>query len=423
MTATNAMLFLVWLRVPALACCVFSIAAGFHAVAARATEPVIVLYTHDEEVGSDILQENPAVETVRCIFGRLGRRVDIRRAPRLRNRGLLLSTQIDGIFPNLPDAELNAKAVASEPFVLERWSYIQLRSSSNQARPRNEIVGTVLGSNESRFLSQQGARVFDAIPSMESLVRLLVSSRVPYVMVDDWSFGEEAASLGHSPELFRSAIVRYVPLQVYFSKPFAEANPGLVSSFNESIQDCVHGGRRVTAWEREVLWTEVQRIISKRLEEIAARVEQHQWLERLDPFLPRQDALSGADRDWQESLSQDRLNTLMEAVLSNPMSDLLRGIAAENPMVTEIFVTNDEGFVIGLNRLTSDFWQGDEDAAQALLVGRAFRHFSDFEYDRSTRRFQVKLSLPVHGSGGHSSPIGMVTIGLDAARLLVGRVH
>ncbi len=51
------------------------------------------------------------------------------------------------------------------------------------------------------------------------------------------------------------------------------------------------------------------------------------------------------------------------------------------------------------------------------------RHFSDFEYDSSTRLFQVKLSLPLHDPGVQDAPIGMITIGLDAAAVLAGRMH
>ena len=92
-------------------------------------------------------------------------------------------------------------------------------------------------------------------------------------------------------------------------------------------------------------------------------------------------------------------------------------------MITEIFVMNEDGFVIGLNRLTSDYWQGDESAALAILTGNAERHFSDFEYDSSTRRFQVKISLPILDDDDQNTAIGMVTIGIDAARLFAGRIH
>ena len=389
----------------------------------RAEDPVIMLHTHDEEVGPQILKENPAVGTIRCIFDKLGRRVDFRRGPRLRNEGLLESGRIDGMFPNLPDPALDAIAVPTEPFVLERWSYVQLRSSGNAARPRGETVGVVLGSNEGRFLAQENVNVFDAIPNMESLVRLLAADRVPFVMVDDWSFDAEAMALGYARERFRSAIVRYVPLQLYFSKPFVAANPTFVSMFNQRIKDCVHEGRRIAAWEREVLSAEAADILDGSRDEIIDHLKRFRTLDALDPLTSRVETLAGEDEEWRTALNEDRMNTLMEVVLSNPLSDHLRDVAEEHPMITEIFVMNEDGFVIGLNRLTSDYWQGDESAALAILTGNAERHFSDFEYDSSTRRFQVKISLPILDDDERKTAIGMVTIGIDAARLFAGRMH
>lgn len=414
-----------WVRWPVVAAIggVFLLGAVAPHGTARAEDPVVVLHTHDEEVGPHIQKENPAVGTIRCIFEKLGRRVDIRRGPRLRNKGLLESGRIDGMFPNMPDPALDLIAVATEPFVLERWSYVQLRSSPKAARPRGETVGVVLGSNEGRFLAQENVNVFDAIPNMESLVRLLASDRIPFVMVDDWSFGAEATALGYSRDRFRSAIVRYVPLELYFSKPFVDANPTFVSMFNQRIKDCVHGGRKIAAWEREILSNEAEAILDGSHDEIVGHLKRSRTLDALDPLTSRVEALAREDYEWRTALDEDRMNTLMEAVLSNPLSDYLRHVAAEHPVITEIFVMNEDGFVIGLNRLTSDYWQGDESAALSILTGNAERHFSDFEYDNSTRRFQVKISLPILDDDERQSTIGMVSIGIDAARLFVGRMH
>ncbi|RVU38957.1 hypothetical protein EOI86_06750 [Hwanghaeella grinnelliae] len=391
--------------------------------AAHAEEPIVVLHTHDEEIGSDILEESPAVGAMRCIFRRLGRRVDIRRAPRIRNRELLKSGRIDGIFPNLPDPLLDTLAVPTAPFVLERWSYIQLKSSANSARPRDETVGVVLGSNESRLLAQEGGKFFDAIPNMESLVKLLVAERLPFVMVDEWSFESEATAMGYSRDRFRSSIVRYVPLQLYFSKSFVAANPTFISLFNGTIKDCVHGARAVASWEREILLAEARKIIDGAHDELVDRIKRFRTLDALDPLESRVETLAGDDEDWQAALNEDRTSTLMEIVLSNPLSEVLRDVAAEHPTITEIFVTNEDGFIIGLNRLTSDYWQGDENAAEAVLASGAQRHFSNFEYDTSTKRFQVKVSLAIHDGDEGAAPIGMVTIGIDAARLLAGHMH
>ena len=345
------------------------------AQATQAEEPVIVLHTHDEEVGADVLRENPAVETVRCIFRRLDRKVDIRKAPRLRNRGLLESGRIDGMFPNLSDPDLDLIAEATDPFVLERWSYVKLASYAGGDRPDKETVGVVLGSNESRFLAQQGVPMFDAVPNTEFLVRLLASGRLSYVMVDDWSFDAEASLLGYPADRFQSTILRYLPLQLHFSKPFARANPGLVSLFNVTVDDCVHQGRVVAEWEQDVLRAEAEKVLENHKAAIDRYLADANTLDGLDPFLPRGEAFSGVDEAWRDALDQNRPTDFMETMLGNPLSQFLRVIAAEHPSVTEIFVMNDDGFIIGLNQMTSDFWQGDEDAAAAVLKGGAEHHF------------------------------------------------
>lgn len=323
----------------------------------------------------------------------------------------------------MSDEGLDAIGVPTEPFVLERWSYIQRRDSRTPLRPRGHTVGVLLGSNESRFLLGQRVKTFDAIPNTESLVRLLAAQRVPYVMIDDWSFASEAAALGYPSTYFRSAIVRYVPLGAYFSTSFTAENPGFIASFNEAISDCVHEGRKVAPWEEEVLWREVDRIMAGAREGMLDYLESHRALDQLDPLLSRIEALAGTDDAWRQALLDDRMNTLMEVIMANPLSDYLRDVAADHSSITEIFVMNEDGFIVGLNRLTSDYWQGDEAAAEAILQGGAARHHSAFEYDVSTRRFQVKLSLPLFDRANASVPIGMVTIGIDAAGLLIGETH
>lgn len=405
----------------AFLCCLLPAAAL--GVSVHAENQPIVLYTHDETAEWNGQTQTPADETIQCIAGRLGQTIEIRHAPRLRNRGLLSAGQIDGIFPNLPDPELDEIGVPTEPFVLERWSYIQRYDSQAPDQPDGQIVGVVLGSNESRFLRRNEVNVFDAVPNTESLVKLLVSGRLPYVMADDWRFRAEAAALSYTTEDFNSSVVRYVPLQAYFSKTFAQANPGFIARFNETIGDCVHEGRIVAGWERRVLLTEADKIQSSFGEEIAVRLASSGKLRALDPLPSRIQALEEDDADWKDAMAEDRINALMETLLSNPLSGLLREIAAQHPLVTEIFVTDEDGFIIGLNRLTSDFWQGDEAAAQAILFGDEKRHFSEFEYDLSTRRFQVKLSLPILDPTGEKQSAGMLTIGLDAAAALAGRLH
>lgn len=334
-----------------------------------------------------------------------------------------MAGRIDGMFPNLPDADLDGVAVPTEPFVLERWSFVQRRDSQNPARPRGHTVGVVLGSNESRFLRGENLAMFDAIPNMTSLVKLLASRRVPYGLVDDWSFDTEARKLGYSPDTFQSALQRYVPLQAYFSKPFIAANPSFLSRFNDRIKDCVHDGRKVATWEREILYAAAQRFLTGRNDALLHHLKRHRMIDGLDPLLSRIDALMGADKDWQKALSEDRINILMEVILASPASDLMRAIARDHPLITEIFLVNEHGFIIGLNRLTSDYWQGDEAAAEAILRDGAAIHFSAFEYDLSTRRFQVQVSLPIVDPETGPKPIGLITVGIDAASLLAGTMH
>lgn len=88
----------------------------------------------------------------------------------------------------------------------------------------------------------------------------------------------------------------------------------------------------------------------------------------------------------------------------------------DSGLVTEVILMDNQGANVAISEITTDYWQGDETPFLSVF-GQQSDYFIDVvEYDQSTRRFQVKLSVPVADAQGSHS--GALSIGIDVERAL-----
>jgi hypothetical protein len=66
--------------------------------------------------------------------------------------------------------------------------------------------------------------------------------------------------------------------------------------------------------------------------------------------------------------------------------------------------------------MTTDYWQGDETPFLGIFEQQHDYFIDVVEYDQSTQRFQVKLSVPLLNDEGRH--IGALSIGIDVERAL-----
>ncbi len=383
-----------------------------HSVAA-AERPAVVLQTHLQppyQVLESSQLSGSIPLTLECIFNTLNQPYVITIAPRKRNRALVKSNRIDGFFLSVPDKELDTHSIATEPLALERWKFYRLKGSHLPEIPVSHPVGSVLGSNEEIWLKENGFPTTSAIPNTSSLVKLLTSGRIPYVLADEKTFESAAKQSGISLASTSSHFMRYVPLVTYFSNAYVSKNPKIILRFNTSLNHCIKDIREANENEKAYL-ASLSRSLAQQIDDrMIAKIEKG-----------KKNALhlskrKTADEKWKEAVLKGQRTDLIDRVLADDISQDLKQIAGQSPSITEIFLSDDDGYILGMNKPTSDYWQGDEAPFEALFKQQNNIHISDILFDHSTRKFQIQVSLPLIDKVT-ATKRGLLTIGYDAEKV------
>ena len=131
-----------------------------------------------------------------------------------------------------------------------------------------------------------------------------------------------------------------------------------------------------------------------------------------------QDKIDNLDKQWRKE-RKSKKQPLISSVLSNDLSKYLKDIKKTNQgLFSEIFVMDNKGLNVGQSDVTSDYWQGDEDKWQkTYLSGTDTMVLGDREYDESSKRFLIQVSVPVFDPD-NQQPIGAATIGISLVKLI-----
>lgn len=124
------------------------------------------------------------------------------------------------------------------------------------------------------------------------------------------------------------------------------------------------------------------------------------------------------DKAWRASVGSPS-SAPIAPILNNPVSDSLRARVEESMgTITEVFVMGAHGLNVAASDITSDMWQGDEAKFQDTFgKGADSVHISEVELDESTQRYQGQISMTIVDPET-GSPIGAITVGVDAESLL-----
>lgn len=125
------------------------------------------------------------------------------------------------------------------------------------------------------------------------------------------------------------------------------------------------------------------------------------------------DEIKKIDEEW--SNAEDELPIQTEK-MNNACAKELSSVVASNPMIAEIFVMDNQGGNVGQNRLTSDYWQGDEPKWQNVYNGGKGGILIDKEkLDKSTNIMTQQISVPVLDENGQV--IGAICCGINVSML------
>jgi hypothetical protein len=118
------------------------------------------------------------------------------------------------------------------------------------------------------------------------------------------------------------------------------------------------------------------------------------------------------DRKW---IATPGIADFMKALMSSDAGLYLARTAKGSPYYSEIFVTDKLGANVAMSAKTSDYWQGDEPKfTESWKGGRGEVFVSDVNFDKSTQKYIVHVSVPVKDG---DAVIGVLVAGVDVAKV------
>ncbi len=393
----------------------------FIAFPVKSAETKVVRLRTNLGLDSDDVKNSAAkrhVETVKCALNRLQLPFEILQSPIKRNRILTTKNDIDGFFLHAPDSLSDEIAVSTNPLAIERWFLFSNNSSALQKRLLDIPVGTVLGSNEHRWLVELGHQKIVTAPTMDSVVRMLFRKRIEIALAEETHFWRTALNLKLDSQIFKERFIKYAPLVLYFSRNFVQKSPTIVRDFNANIDACVTDLLRPSN-------TEVRQLLALQKKIMKAEDNYNNILKLLEKMPSKTiDPAQAAklDEDWKEAVSLNKTTPTIDKILQNDLSRLLQKISQSSAdLIAEIFIFDTSGYILALDKPTSDYWQGDEPPYQSVSQNGRVIHVSDIDFDESTEKFQIQISIPIKTEQA-AKPIAYMTIGYDVANALAAHI-
>ncbi len=395
--------------------CFFALSVCFTAGA----DDIVKLRTHlhpPYQLLDDKELTGTGVQAVRCVFTQMGRKYQISLSPPNRNRYMLESGKIEGLFLSIPNSELSQSGIATEPLGIERWKFFRLAGPLNISRKPvpdlDDRIGSVLGSNEGIWLTRRRFEKMAFSSDMKSLIKVLLNKRIDYALADEAAFLQAAKEYDLSLDNVGSSFVRYVPLVAYFSRDFLAQNTGFMDQFNNKIDLCPAGAKQPTEPEKQRLAELAKLFVSQRdlQRAITEQIAENRADKSQDDNKRQQDAR------WIEARkNKSQTETLfMKFILGNDLSKKLNNLKQNsNGKISEVFVFDNRGYILGLSQITSDYWQGDEEKYSRVFEDNEPMNFSRIQFDSSTRKFQVSVTMPVFDPDTGEKVAG-ITFGFDA---------
>lgn len=354
---------------------------------------------------------------LQCVFNHLDLGFSVQVMPWRRAYQDVKSNRIDGFFTAIPMREVDPYAVLSSPLVLENWYWFwRTDTIAPESWREGYKLGSILGGQQETWLAEAGYKVDMSGNNLPQLIKLLQSKRIDVVLADREHFEQAAKELKIDTGHFQSRFFRYVPLGVYFNEQFLNRNPDFLPNFNRLITRCAPAPFALSAYEQlqitELLGRKIERW--KRLPKLESLVTQYSK----NSHLLSHKKIIERDKKWIQAFLKNDFSYAID-LIDLPMSTELRDIKKQSQdMITEIIVTDKRGLNVAISDMTSDYWQGDETKfTQAFGKPANTIIFGDINYDESTKRFQLHLSVPLY-SEKTFDPLGVMIFGVDVEKVL-----
>lgn len=322
--------------------------------------------------------------------------------------------RIDGYFTAIPNEEMNDYAKLSAPLFLENWYWFWHPRHSGPNSGGKVRYGAILGSHQADWFNNHNYKLEVEVSDIAQLVQLLAIGRIDAVLADLEEFSQTASRLKMPADQFEQRFFRYVPLGVYFSQLRIQQKPGFMRHFNAAVHLCASAPFALAQSEQQQILT----LLLSNAQQLARSAALVDAVQQQNLKAVAQADVLEQDNLWQQQLLQGQTEgSLAHKLLETKASTVLRNWQANyNGLITEVILMDNQGANVALSEITTDYWQGDETPFLSVFGQQSDYFINVVEYDQSTRRFQVKLSVPVFDTQGRHS--GALSIGIDVERAL-----
>ncbi len=346
-----------------------------------------------------------ASEQIQCIMQQQHQRFQLQYLPWRRAKYEVKQQRLDGYFTAVADPDIAKYATLSAPLFLENWYWFW--RSDHTTKPDTRVrFGAVLGSHQADWFHANGYKLDVEVNSLEQLVQLLAIKRIDMLLADQEDFKLIQHNLKLADELFNQRFFRYVALGVYFANSLLEQQPDFLASFNQLAHHCASSPFALSANEQQkvidLLLSAVTQLSNRSDIQAAVSMQNQQQLTI--------EAISLTDQQWiKEVASQQtgRANAMLNTDLSSSIASWQRSF---NGLIAEVILTDNQGANVAISETTSDYWQGDETKFLGIFQQPRDYYLGPVEYDASSQRFLVHVSVPVINRQQH---IGSLIVGLN----------
>ena len=150
----------------------------------------------------------------------------------------LKASRVDGFFLATENEERNRYGKLSAAVIINHWSWFWLKqdSSPDASNFRSEArIGTILNTNTHRWLEESGYTVSAALDDIPHLIALLEKGRIDAIFLAELAVKHELKERATALNL-NQKIEKSIPMGVYVSHRFSEANPGFAERFDQAIR-------------------------------------------------------------------------------------------------------------------------------------------------------------------------------------------
>ncbi|MCQ8889918.1 cache domain-containing protein [Pseudoalteromonas carrageenovora] len=363
--------------------------------------------------GSNLPTTSPdnAVNQVQCILYEMGTPFKLHTLPWLRARREVKLHRLDGYFTTHLTPEMKAYGKITSPVFLEKWYWFTHPDSVN--KPEEKIhYGAVRGSYQANWLKSQNIQVQVEVNSIEEIIKILHHQRVDRILLDLDDFEHVTSRLEIDQSAYSKEFFRYVPLGLFASNSLIKRFPNFMSQFDDNLATCSQTPFSLSKSEKD----HVLGFIYNQAKALAAQASLTEQTLISNSLPLSEDELIKADKQWQTEVKNEQAK-LGKLMLDKALSKKLNEWQSQfNGSVTEVILTDNQGKNVAISKLTSDYWQGDEDKFNKVFTLIDDYYFDNVEYDASTHHFQVQLSIPVFNE--HYNHIGVLIIGIDVEKAL-----